>query len=210
MQRRFLSRQVTQRPTGFTLIEMLVVFGVFAIMGVIASQIVSQVLHNQQLLGERGMRLAEVQSAMQVIQRDVMQLNPRSIRDQLGDPGEPLLIGADGLMEFTRAGWRNPLAQHRAELQRVGYITQDGDLYRAYWPVLDRTPDSEPRLQRLLSNVEEVEFFAIDVSGNEHSFWPLLGDFNTDPNNRLGAILMRIDLPPYGTVERLWAVASVQ
>ena len=54
-------KQATKRPTGFTLIEMLVVFGVFALMGVIASQIVSRVLHNQQVLSERGMRLAEVQ-----------------------------------------------------------------------------------------------------------------------------------------------------
>jgi general secretion pathway protein J len=208
MIRRF--RQVTRRPTGFTLIEMLVVFAVFAIMGVIASQVVSQVLANQQVLSERGTRLAEVQRAMQIVQRDVMQLSRRSIRDQLGDPGEPLLIGADGLMEFTRTGWRNPLAQRRSELQRVGYIMQDGDLYRAYWPMLDRTPDSEPNLQRLLSDVEEIEFFAVDISGNEHSFWPLLGDFASDPDTRLGAILMRIDLPPFGIVERLWTVASLR
>jgi general secretion pathway protein J len=204
------SRSIHSRSQeGFTLIEMLVVFGVFALMGVMASQIVSRVLHNQQLLSERGMRLAEVQRAMQIIQRDVMQLSPRSIRDQLGDPAQPLMIGADGLMEFTRAGWRNPLAQQRSELQRVGYVMQDEDLYRAYWPVLDRTPDSEPNLQRLLSNVTEIEFFAVDVSGNEHSFWPLLGNFESDPDTRLGAIVMRIDLPPFGIVERLWSVASV-
>lgn len=209
MTRQSPSEQATQRAAGFTLIEMLVVFAVFAIMGVIASQIVSGVLNNQQILSERGMRLAEVQRAMQIIQRDVMQLNPRGIRDQLGDPVEPLLIGADGLMEFTRAGWRNPLAHRRSQLQRVGYIVREGDLYRAYWPVLDRTPDSEPKLQTLLGNVAEVEFFAVDVSGNEHSFWPLLGEFANDPDTRLGAILMRIDIPPFGIVERLWAVPGV-
>lgn len=201
--------QSAQGIQGFTLIEMLVVFAVFAIMGVIASRIVSSVINNQQVLSERGVRLAEVQRAMQILQRDVMQLSPRGIRDQLGDAAEPLLIGADGLMEFTRVGWRNPLAQRRAELQRVGYIMQDGDLYRAYWSVLDRTPDSEPNLQRLLGNVNEIEFFAVDVSGNEHSFWPLLGDLAADPTAQLGAILVRIDIPPFGVVERLWTVASV-
>jgi len=209
MNRRGLSAQIARPGSGFTLIEMLVVFAVFAIMGVIASRIVSSVINSQQMLSERGMRLAEVQRAMEVIQRDVMQLSPRGIRDQLGDPTEPLLIGADGLMEFTRAGWRNPLAQRRAELQRVGYIVQDGDLYRAYWTVLDRTPDSEPNLQRLLGNVREIEFSALDVSGNEHSFWPLPGDVAADPGAQLGAIMLRIDVPPFGVVERLWTVPGL-
>ena len=80
---------------------------------------------------------------------------------------------------------------------------------RAYWPMLDRDADSEPQLQELLTEVEEIEFFALDVSGNEHSFWPLAGDSQTDPDNRLAAILMRIELAPFGIVERLWPVPSV-
>ena len=51
-----------------------------------------------------------------------------------------------------------------------------------------------------------VEFFAIDVSGNEHSFWPLLGDYATSPDTRLAGIIMRLDIAPFGVVERLWAV----
>jgi general secretion pathway protein J len=185
---------------------MLVVFGIFALLGVIASQIVSRVIDNQAVLRDRGDRLAEVQRAMQIIQRDLLQLSDRQIRDQLGDPLEPLLIGADGLMEFSRLGWRNPLAVRRAEVQRVGYITQDGDLYRAYWTVLDRAPDSEPVLQSLLTNVEQIEFFAMDASGNEYSFWPQAGVDPNDPERRLAGILMRIDAAPFGVVERLWAV----
>ena len=74
---------------GFTLMEMLIVFAVFALMGVMASQIVSRVLDNHEILSARGDRLADVQRAMQIIQRDVLQLNPRGIRDQLGDPVQP-------------------------------------------------------------------------------------------------------------------------
>ena len=193
------------RQAGFTLIEMLIVFAVFALMGVMASQLLSRVLTNQEVLAERGDRLAEVQRAMQIMQRDILQLSSRSIRDQLGDPLEPVLIGADGLMEFTRSGWRNPLAQARAELQRVAYVVENETLYRAYWTVLDRDPESEPQLQELLTGVSEIEFFALDVSGNEHSFWPLEGSYQGDPTHALGAILLRVDLAPFGVVERIWS-----
>lgn len=197
------------RVSGFTLLEVLVVLSVFAILGVIASQIVGRVLDNQRTLAERGDRLADFQKAMLIVQRDIMQLNPRGVRDELGDGREALMIGADGMIEFTRAGWRNPLQQARSTLQRVGYIVQEETLYRAYWPVLDRAPDAEPVLQELLSGVVQIEFFAMDVSGNEHSFWPLLGEYADDPAAALAGVIMRLESEPFGVVERLWVVPSL-
>lgn len=199
-----------RRAAGFTLVEMLVVFGVFALIGVVTSQILGRVLENQQTMAERGARLAEVERGLQLIQRDLLQVSSRSVRDVLGDPLPPLVIDADGVLEFTRVGWRNPLAQQRSELQRVSYLIQDGDLYRAYWPVLDRSPDSEPLLQELLPDVERVEFVALDRSGNEHSFWPEeTGGSPLDPGQRLAGIVMRIELPPFGLVERVWPIPGV-
>jgi general secretion pathway protein J len=193
---------------GFTLIEVLVVLGIFGIIGLISAQLVNRVLANNEVLSERGARLAEVQRSMQILQRDLLQLSPRGIRDQLGDPLEPLMIGADGMIEFTRFGWRNPLGRPRSELQRVGYVVQDDTLFRAYWMVLDRAPDSEPQLQELLKGVEQAEFFAVDRSGNEHSFWPPAGDFRNDPNLQLAAIVLRIDAAPFGVIERVWPVPN--
>jgi general secretion pathway protein J len=195
------------RGRGFTLIEILIVLLIFSIIGVISARIVSGVLANERTLSERGARLAEVQRAMQILQRDLLQLSSRGIRDQLGDPLEPMLIGADGMIEFTRLGWRNPLERPRSELQRVGYILQEDTLYRAYWMVLDRAPDSEPQLQTMLSGVEQIEFFGLDASGNEHSFWPPAGDLRDDPNLKLAAVILRLDVEPFGVVERLWPVA---
>ena len=194
---------------GFTLIEMLVVLAIFAVVGLIASQLVSRTIDNHATMSERGARLTEVQRAMQLLQRDISQLSGRSIRDMLGSQLEPIRIGSDGLIEFSRMGWRNPLGHLRAEVQRVAYIVQDGDLYRTYWGVLDRAQDSEPVVQKLLGNVEQVEFFALDAAGNEHTFWPLLGSYADDPNNRLVALIMRIEVAPFGVVERLWPVPSV-
>lgn len=189
--------------------EVLVVLTIFAIIGVMSSQLVTRVLDNQRTLAERGERLADVQRAMLILQRDIMQLNDRPVRDELGDPVEPLLIGADGMIEFTRTGWRNPLRLPRSELQRVGYVLRDDTLYRAYWPALDRAPEAEPVLQQLLPDVTQIEFLALDVSGNEHTYWPQLGEFAEDPNVALAAIIVRVEIEPFGVVERVWPVPSV-
>jgi general secretion pathway protein J len=195
---------------GFTLIEMLVVFAVFAFIGVVSSQIVTRVLANQQTLTEREERLAAVERAMFMIQRDILQISSRSIRDQLGDPLPALIIDADGQIEFTRFGWRNPLMQSRSELQRVSYLAEDGVLYRIYWPVLDRAPGVEPKRQKLLDEVESIEFMALDRSGDEYTFWPQVQQGESiDPARKLAAVLVRIETPPFGQIERLWPVPVI-
>jgi len=201
-----MARRIQLR--GFTLIEVMVVLLIFSIIGMVGAQIVSRVLDNDRVLSERGARLAEVQRSMQILQRDILQLSNRGIRDQLGDPVDPILIGADGMIEFTRFGWRNPLNRPRSELQRVGYVVEDETLLRAYWMVLDRAPDTEPQVQVLLQGVEQIEFFGMDASGNEHSFWPPAGDYRNDPNLQLAAIVLRLDAQPFGVVERIWPVPS--
>ena len=197
------------RARGFTLIEVLVAFLIFAMIGAISAQLLSQTIRAQGDLAERGERLGDIHRAMQIIQRDVMQLVDRPIRDNYGDPLQALVIGSNGAIEFTRAGWRNPLQLPRAEVQRVAYLLQDNKLMRGYWPVLDRAQDTEPAYQTLLNDVEQVEFYALDGSGNEHTFWPQGAANQQDPALALVGIIMRIEIQPYGVVERVWEVPSV-
>lgn len=194
---------------GYTLIEVLVAFVIFAVIGTISSQLLSQSVTAQGDLSARGARLSDIHRAMQILQRDVMQLIDRPIRDQYGDPRESLMIGADGDIELTRTGWRNPLLLPRADVQRVAYLLQDNKLMRGYWPVLDRAQDTEPAYQTLLKDVERIEFFALDASGDEHTFWPVAAGGGGGPNTNLVGIVMRIELEPYGVVERVWEVPSV-
>ncbi len=193
---------------GFTLIEMIVALSIFAVLGVVTGQIVSRVVDNFAVVTERGQRMVELQRAMQVMQRDLLQLVDRPIRDPLGDSREALLIQTDGTLEFSRAGWQNPLGRARSTLQRVIYRLEGDVLHRAYFLTLDMTPDSTPQVQQLLTGVSNFEVLAIDVAGNEYAFWPVAGA-EANPEQALAGLLLRFELEPYGVVERLWAVPDV-
>lgn len=198
---------------GFTLVEILVALLVFSVVAMISSRLLSQSIDNQTNLQDRGQRLAEIHRAMRVVQRDILQLSRRKVRNERGDTLPALIIGNEGFIEFTRVGWRNPLGQPRSEVQRVGYRWQDEALLRGYWLTLDRGYDDEPAYQTLLENVQDVEFFAVDQMNNEHDYWPLdLEGADASPQNEelyLTAIILRLDIAPYGVIERIWRVPSV-
>ena len=189
---------------GFTLIEMLVALAVFAIIGLMSNQLLMQIIDIGELTEDRGARLVETQRAMEIIRRDIQQLAHRGVRDELGDPQPGFEINELGLLQFTRRGWANPLGQNRSELQRVAYAMVEGTLVRLYWPMLDRANDSLPIRQLLLNDISEMEVLAVDLAGVEHRFWP--PDDTAGQAPALAAVVLRMTLPPYGNVERIWTV----
>ena len=203
----------SNKTLGFTLVEILVALLVFAVVGLLSTRLLSQSVDNQNNLQDRGQRLAEIHRAMRVLQRDIVQLSRRKIRDAQGEELPALIVSDQGAIEFSRVGWRNPLRQPRSEVQRVGYRWQDEKIIRGYWLTLDRSYDAEPAYQTLLENVEAIEFFAVDQLGNEHKQWPLDPEANvvTEEGEALylAAILVRAEIAPYGMIERIWQVPSV-
>ena len=203
----------SNKTLGFTLVEILVALLVFAVVGLLSTRLLSQSIDNQNNLQDRGQRLAEIHRTMRVLQRDIVQLSRRKIRDAQGEELPALMVSDQGAIEFSRVGWRNPLRQPRSEVQRVGYRWQDEKIIRGYWLTLDRSYDAEPAYQTLLEDVEAIEFFAVDQLGNEHRQWPLDPEANvvTEEGEALylAAILVRAEIAPYGMIERIWQVPSV-
>ena len=188
---------------AFTLLEMLVALGVFAIIGVLSSRILMGIVDVSGATAARAAELAALQRAMAVIERDVEQLVRRTVRDEYGDRGPAVAVDGDALLELTRRGWQNPLGAQRSELQRVAYLHRDDKLLRLFWPVLDRGDDTEPIVQVLLDGIEEADFLAHDDENSDHRRWPPRTD---DEEIHLAAIEMRLRHRDVGRIMRLYLV----
>lgn len=197
------------RAAGFTLLEMMTALAVFGVIGVMAAQILGGTIRLADATRERGESLTDLQRAMDIVGRDVVQMIRRPVRDELGETTAPVTITGTSLLELTRLGWQNPLGRPRSEVQRIAYMHREDTLVRLYWPVLDRAPGTQPIVQTLLDGVVEVSFAAFDDQGERHGFWPLAEQGPNEPDAiplGLAAVEMTLRLERYGHLERLWLV----
>ena len=166
--------QAPRPQRGFTLLELLVAVGVFAVMSVMAYGGLKAVLDSREQTDAQAKRLAAVQLTFMRLERDIEQMTARRIRDEYGNEIASLLAVSDrdAVVEFTHAGWSNPRNFPRSHLQRVGYTLKDKQLLRAYWLVLDRAQDSKPIQAVTLDEVKSMEWRFLDNAGNWQTQWP--------------------------------------
>ena len=209
--------RVSSNPAeaGFTLLELLVAMGIFAIIGAMALGGLNAVVGQETQARVQTERLAALQRAMRLIATDLGSIQPRFVRDELGTRGElPLLADGRGdyLIRLTRGGWPNPAQlPHRGTLQRVQYRLEDGTLIREYWPVLDRVLGQEPRSEELLAGVRDATLLFFDAeqgSGEWQQQWPPLRNAGSSAGARPRAIQLTLELDDWGTIERLIEVAQ--
>ena len=201
------SRMTLSAARGFTLVEMLVSIAIFALISSMAYGGYNALLRQSGIAEERMERVRDVQSAMQRLVQDVAELEPRPVREPLGDAVEAALQAdrrTEYLVLLTRAGWSNPAGLERPTLQRVGYRLVDGTLFRDHWRVLDRTLANEPVTQELLDQVRTFELRYLDANRVWQEQWPPLG---TAPalarRMRPVAIEIVVELEDWGRLTRL-------
>lgn len=160
---------------GFTLLEMLVALAIFAVLAALAYSGLQTVLDSRTEVAASMKRIEAVSRAFDRIGRDLSQAIDRPIRDGYGEK-QPALFGDVDLrgrgLQFTRAGWANPLGEPRSDLQRVAYQLRGGRLYRLYWNVLDRAQDSTPQRMRLLNHVDSVHIRYLGQGNDWEPEWP--------------------------------------
>jgi general secretion pathway protein J len=166
------------RARGFTLLEVLVAIFVFAVVALMAYGGYNQLTRQDEIVDRNASRTRAIQSTVQRMAEDFTMLEPRPVREPLGDSIDPALRAdkrTETLAELTRSGWSNPAGVSRSTLQRVAYRVQDNKLERAYWNALDRTMSAEPTSAVLLDKVKTVAFRFMDQNQSWHTQWPPLG-----------------------------------
>jgi general secretion pathway protein J len=162
---------------------------------------------------ERGAgRSREVRSAVQRMSEDFAMLEPRPIREPLGESLEPALRAdsrTETLADLTRSGWTNPAGISRSTLQRVTYRLRDNKLERAYWNALDRTLTAEASSAVLLEKVRSAAFRFMDQNQSWHDQWPPLGYSGPDAGRlRPIAVEITLELEDWGKIVRLVEVSG--
>lgn len=200
------------RQRGFTLLEILIAVAIFTIVGAMAMGGYNE-LSGQSATVEANMtRVRDVQTAVMRLSQDFAELEPRPIREPVGD-GTQSALKADGvsleLVSLTRSGWTNTAGLQRSTLQRVTYRLEDGKLYRDHWAVLDRTLAVEPQTAQLLDRVKSVKLRFMDPTRSWREAWPGSGGAGPQAQRaRPLAVEITLELEDWGSIVRLIEVAG--
>ena len=195
---------------GFTLLELVVATAVFAIMAGMVYSTLAGVRTNLEMSEQAENSMRELHYAMRRVAMDVAQLQPRAVRDELGDWSGAVDTGSgQAAIELSVGGWRNPLAAPRGTIQRVAYIVDGDVLTRLHWPVLDRTLATEPLRIDLLTGVVNVEISFLHANGEWSEQWPpLTGTQASSERQRPRAVEIVIEHEEWGVINRIIEISG--
>ena len=163
---RFVNALVSKTKTGrtqagFTLLEIVVAVGIFAVIAAIVFPALLQFLEIRDRINEKHKQLVELQKTFQFLSNDLRYAVNRLPKDEFGDIAKTtLLINDDNLLDVTAVYPDLSLAGYGVP-RRVLWRLVDDQLERIQFPVMDPEAETRTITQSLLRGVQDVE---IEVS----------------------------------------------
>ena len=201
-----MTNKRTCKAQGFTLLEVLIALSLFAVLSAMAFGGLNQLLGQHQQLQKRQHRFVDLQSTIQVLERDFSQIEPRSIRDAFGDAQAALKGNStpEFTYQLTTKTWFNPHNTQGVLLQRIGYQLQDQKLWRSYHPQLDAGIGNSPVRYTLMDQVTNFKVRFLLDKKQWINYWPPI-DQQGKPNLKKlpTAIEIQLTTADFGTIKRV-------
>ena len=191
------------KNSGFTLLEMLVAIGIFAMLGLATNAVLQTVLKDDEVTRDFSTQLRYLQQGFGTIERDMGQMVARTFRTAAGGHSDIVLQVGNNLLDsdaqalvFYRIGWLNPGGMlPRGNIQSLAYVLQDDKLQRWYYPYPDPQIGSEPIKTVLIDKVRSVKYaFFVDGKWKQADQY----QFTSLPT----AIAIEVELDDRGTIMR--------
>lgn len=146
---------------GFTLIEVLIVIGIFAVISAVSFATLTQYISVNEKLEKNAIETSRLQKAFTLLERDLRYMVDRTVRDEYGDTEGAFITNyANGFpgeqIRFTTIHPDYALP-NSGRLQRVVWRLDNSELFRDNWNYLDRDLDSPLNSFKVLSDVSHMD-----------------------------------------------------
>jgi general secretion pathway protein J len=198
---------MTRQSRGFTLIEIIVAVAIFGMLSIGAYTVLDAGVRTQRQTEFRLEKLATLQRALQVIEKDLQMLSLRQVRDELGDKipllrGQSDTSGQASSLEFTRSNWRNPAGLPRSNMQHIIYNFSQSKLDRVHYIFLDQVSGSAKVTRALLEDLKSMSITFLNNAGQWSNTWAMF-DTPSVETPLPKAIKISMEVDTFGLIERL-------
>lgn len=174
---------------------------IFGVVAVIAYGSLSSLMDSKRGVEEHASRLASLQLAFQLMQRDLAQAVNRPVRDELGGSEDAMLLSSEGRLAFTRIGEDLPAVEKpRSRLERLEYQLRDDGLWRIRWRQLDRVQGAKADEMLLMEGIDGWQLRFLDKQGSWHPGWP------TTSGDLPAALELKLEHASWGQLRRVFLV----
>ena len=166
------------RPTGFTLIELMIALAILGLVAVFGYRALASLTDSEAQLSAVAQHWKALDTLFARLEADMREALPRDVRT--GSGTEPAWLGdvddsGNAQLRFSRAGPEFSPEPGSAG-QRIGYRLRDGAIEVLYWPRLDQPATVAPQPYSLAGGIAAFRVGYLDSVGGWRARWPALGE----------------------------------
>ncbi|HET7033924.1 MAG TPA: type II secretion system minor pseudopilin GspJ [Casimicrobiaceae bacterium] len=171
-------KPVTQRPYGFTLIELMIALAILGLVSVFGYRALASLTDSEAQLSAEAQHWRELDALFARLEADMREALPRDVRT--GGGTEPAWLGdvddsGNAQLRFSRAG-PEFVSEPGSAGQRIGYRLRGGAIEVLYWPRLDQPATVAPQPYGLAGGIVAFRVDYLDSVGAWRTRWPVLGE----------------------------------